>query len=74
MSYQELVNCQIYAERVLSFYKKCNKGETPKSASEAEMIVREYNKEWTPFKRIFGYSIRGYVPTIVDNIGFMVEQ
>ena len=74
MSLQELVNCQVYAERVLAFYKKCNNGETPKSASDADLIVREYNKDFTPFKRLFGYSIRGYFPTIVDHIGFMVEQ
>lgn len=73
MSLTELVNCQVYAERVLALYKKCNHGEAPKTASAAEMAVREYNKEWTPFKRLFGYSIRGHINSIVDYIGFMVE-
>ena len=74
MSYGELVNCQEYAERVLSFYRKCNNGESPAYASDAELAVREYNSEFRRFKDLFGYSIRGYIETIVDCIGFMVEE
>ena len=44
ISYEELINCQNYAERVLNFYKLCNKGKLPLNADEAEMAVREYNR------------------------------
>ena len=74
ISYEELVNCQDYAEKVISFYKLCNKGEVPMTANDAELAVREYNKEYRSFKVLYGYSIRGYIPTIVDCIGFIVEQ
>ena len=74
MSYSELANCQEYAERVLSFYQLCNNGEMPMYASDAETAIREYNKEWRSFKSLFGYSIHGYINTIVDSIGMMVEE
>ena len=73
ISYLELANCQDYAEKVISFYKMCNNGELPMCASDTEMAVREYNKEHRSFKAIYGYSIRGYVGTIVDCIGMIVE-
>lgn len=73
ISYEELVNCQDYAEHVLSFYKMCNGGESPKYASDAELAVREYNKEHRSFKAMYGYSIRGCIDIIVDCIGMMVE-
>ena len=73
ISYEELINCQNYAERVLNFYKLCNKGKLPLSADEAEMAVREYNRERHSFKSIYGYSIRKYLETIVNCIGFYVE-
>ena len=73
MSYGELVDCQDYAEKVVAFYKMCNNGELPMYASDTELAVREYNKEHRSFKAIYGYSIRGYVNTIVDYIGMIVE-
>lgn len=73
ISYGELVNCQNYAEKVVDFYKMCNNGELPRYASDAEMAVREYNKEHRNFKAMYGYSIKGYINTIVDCIGFIVE-
>ena len=74
LSYQELVWCQTYAEHVLNLYKKTNNGEPPRNASDAELAVREYNKEIRRFKDMFGVSIRKYIPTIVETIGFMVES
>ena len=74
LSWGELANCQNYAEHVLDFYKLCNKGETPKTACVAELAVREYNKERRNFKALYGYSIRGYIDTIVECIGLAVEQ
>jgi hypothetical protein len=74
ISYGELANCQTYAEDVLGFYKKCNKGEVPRDATEAELAVREYNREFRNFKAMFGYSIRGYVDDIVQCIGLIVEK
>ena len=73
ISYGELANCQDYAEKVIDFYKMCNNGELPRYASDAEMAVREYNAEHRGFKCLYGYSIRGYIDTIVDCIGFIVE-
>lgn len=72
--YGELANCQNYAEKVVSFYKMCNNGELPMYASDAEIAVREYNKEYRSFKAMYGYSIRGYIKTIVDCVGMIVEQ
>ena len=74
ISYEELANCQNYAEKVIEFYKLCNNGEMPMNASDAELAVREYNKEHRSFKAMYGYSIRGYIETIVDCIGMIVEQ
>jgi len=74
ISYGELANCQDYAERVVELYKKCNKGELPTSQCDAELAIREYNKEHKKFKTLYGYSIRGYIPTIINNIGLIVEQ
>lgn len=74
LSYGELADCQQYAELVLNLYKKCNNGDAPRNASDAELAVREYNNEWRKFKHLFGYSIRGYIDTIVDCIGLMVEE
>ena len=73
MSYGELANCQRYAEDVVSFYKMCNNGDVPRTASWAETVVREYNNEFRKFKAMFGYSIRGYIDTIVECIGQIVE-
>lgn len=73
ISYGELASCEDYAERVVNFYKMCNNGKLPRYASDAEMAVREYNKEYKSFKALYGYSIRGYINTIVDCIGFIVE-
>lgn len=73
ISYGELANCQDYAERVVAFYRLCNKGDVPTSASDAELAVSEYNNEWRSFKSLYGYTIRGYIDTIVECIGFMVE-
>lgn len=74
ISYVELANCQDYANKVVSFYKMCNNGNLPMNASDAELAVREYNKEHRRFKDLYGYSIRGYVETIVDCIGMIVEN
>ena len=74
ISYEELANCQNYAEKVIEFYKLCNNGEMPMNANDAELAVREYNKEHRSFKTMYGYSIRGYIETIVDCIGMIVEQ
>ena len=74
ISYAELVNCQDYAEKVVAFYKLCNNGELPMYASDAELAVREYNKEHRSFKSLYGYSIRGYINEIVDCIGLIVES
>lgn len=73
ISHGELVNCQNYAERVIDFCKLWNNGEMPRTASDAEIAVREYNKEHRSFKAMYGYSIRGYINTIVDCIGMIVE-
>ena len=73
ISYGELANCQDYAEKVITFYKMCNNGELPRNASDAELAVREYNKEHRSFKVMYGYSIRGYINTIVNCIGWIVE-
>lgn len=74
MSYEELIHCRDYAEKVVDFYKMCNNGELPMYASEAELAVREYNKEHRSFKVMYGYSIKGYFETIVDYIGLIVER
>lgn len=73
ISYGELINCQDYAEKVVVFYKMWNHGKLPRAASDAELAVREYNKDYRSFKAMYGYSIRGYVNTIVDCIGMIVE-
>ena len=73
ISYQELANCQLYAEHVVNFYKHCNNGEVPKNASEAELAIREFNSDFRSFKAMFGYSIRGYISHIVDCIGLIFE-
>lgn len=73
ISYGELVDCQNYAEKVIAFYKMCNHGKLPMSRDDAELAVREYNKDYRSFKAMYGYSIRGYVNTIVDCIGMIVE-
>ena len=74
ISYGELANCQDYAEKVVAYYKLWHKGELPMYASDAEMAVREYNKERRGFKALYGYSIKGYIETIVDCIGMIVEE
>lgn len=74
ISYGELANCQDYAEKVVAFYRMCNNGELPMYASDGELAVREYNKELRSFKALYGYSIRGYIETIVDCIGTMVAE
>lgn len=73
ISYGELIDCQNYAEKVVACYKMWNHGELPRTASDAEPAVREYNKDIRSFKAMYGYSIRGYVNTIVDCIGMIVE-
>ena len=73
LSYGELANCQDYAEKVVSYYKLWNNGKLPMNSTEAELSVREYNKERRSFKALYGYSIRGYVENIVDCIGLIVE-
>ena len=73
ISYGELIDCQNYAEKVVAFYKMWNHGKLPRTASDAELAVREYNKNYRSFKAMYGYSIRGYVNTIVDCIGMIVE-
>ena len=74
ISYGELANCQDYAQRVINFYKLCNAGNVPIYASDVELAIKEYNKEYKPFKNIYGYSIRGYINTIIECIGFIVES
>lgn len=74
ISYGELANCQDFAERVVSYYKLCNHGELPMYINDAELAIREYNRERKSFKSLYGYSIRGYVDTIISCIGFIVEQ
>ena len=74
ITYGELVDCQDYAERVINYYKLCNNGELPKTATDAEIAIKEYNKEHKPFKRLYGYPIRGYIQVIIDSIGLIVEQ
>jgi hypothetical protein len=74
ISYQELVNCQEYAERIVSLYEKAWHEEFPHDINFAELAVREYNKELKSFKRLYGYSIRGYIPVIVQCIGAIIES
>lgn len=74
MSYQELIYCQAYADRVLNLYKKCNGGKVPKTASDAELAVTEYNKECKSLKSLYGLSIKKYLPIIVDLIGYSIEN
>ena len=74
ISYGELANCQDYAEKVVAYYKFCNNGELPMYASDAEIAVIEYNNERRTFKSLYGYSIRGYIKTIVDCIGSFIEE
>ena len=74
ISYQELIDCQDYAEKVVDFYKDTHNDELPMTASDAEIAVREYNNELCMFKRLYGYSVKGYIQTIVDCIGAIVEQ
>lgn len=74
ITYGEMVDCQDYAERVINYYKLCNNGELPKTATDAEIAIKEYNKEYKPFKQLYGYPIRGYIKIIIDCIGFIVEQ
>jgi hypothetical protein len=74
MSYLEYANCQDYAEKVLGYYRLWNKGRVPKDPAEAELAVREFNKERRKFKDLYGYSIRGYIQPIVNCIGWIVES
>lgn len=74
ISYGELVNCEDYAQKVVDCYKMWNHGKVPLNRGEAELAVREYNNEIRSFKAMYGYSIRGYVNTIVDCIGLIVER
>ena len=74
ISYQELIDCQNYAEKVVEFYKDTHSDELPMTASDAETAVREYNRHFCGFKGMYGYSIRGYVQTIVACVGLIVEQ
>ena len=74
ISWGELADCEAYAEEVIDFYKLRNKGDVPTNATDAELAIREYNKEYRSFKSMFGYSIRGYIDDIVFSIGFIVES
>lgn len=74
ISYNELVDCQDYAQKVISYYKMWNAGAVPTNATDAENAVREYNRERRSFKALYGYSIRGYIETIVDCVSFIVEE
>ena len=73
ISYAELANCQDYAKKVVAFYKMCNNGKLPMYVNDAELAIREYNKERRSFLSLYGYSIRGYVDTIIECIGMIVE-
>ena len=73
MSRGEIADCIDYAERVLNYYKLCNRGAVPGGPQEAAQAVREYNREYKPFRVLYGYSIRGYVNTIAENIGLIID-
>ena len=62
ISYFELYNCQDYVERVLDFYMLCNNGKKPLCIDDAEIAIREYNKEYKPFKRLCWPIIRCFKP------------
>ena len=73
LSYQELANCQHYAEQVVDFWR-CGHGITPMYVDDAEKVVREYNRCINSFRKLYGVSIMDYIQTIVECIGLIVEQ
>lgn len=72
ISWQELFNCETYAEKVLERYKRIHKGKVPTCVCETEYEVRKYNRSVESFNKMFGYPIRGYVEHIVISIGIMI--
>lgn len=81
LSWKEAADCADFAQRIVDdavFW-----GDSlPESADEAEALVRDYNKYLRSsnkrihgyFKALYGYSIRGYIPYIVENIGLIVAE
>lgn len=81
LSWKEAADCADFAQRIVDdavFW-----GDSlPESADEAEALVRNYNKRLRSsnkrirgyFKALYGYSIRGYIPYIVENIGLIVAE
>ena len=74
LSWKEAADCADFAQRIIDdavFW-----GDSlPESADEAEALVRNYNKRIHGyFKALYGYSIRGYIPYIVENIGLIVAE
>lgn len=74
MSYEEIVYCNLYAEQVIDYYKKCNNGELPMSRTDAEWTLEQYNNGQHSFKSLYGLNIDDYVDVIIETIGFMVEM
>ena len=72
MSYEEILNCQEYAEMVIKYYRSKNNGEDPIYASDAEIAILEYDKK-NSFKSLYGDSVEVYLEEIITEIGFMVE-
>ena len=62
----ETRDCRDYASKVSALFRFRNAGRKPKDTDEAIRMVQEYNKDILSFKDVYGYSIRGLVPTIAD--------
>lgn len=61
----ETRDCADYAARANALFKFRN-ARKPRDIDEATKWVQEYNKEILSFKELYGYSIRGFIPAIVD--------
>lgn len=75
LSWKEAADCADFAERVVK-YAEWMYAPLPKSPCIAEAYIRSYNKRkgGSYFKALYGYSIRGYIPYIVENIGLIVAE
>ena len=64
ISYEELINCQNYAERVLNFYKLCNKGKLPLSSllTNIKLYAARFEDDYTLSQSIFN----PYPETLID--------
>lgn len=76
LSWKEAADCADFAERVIK-HAQWMHAPLPQSACVAEAYVRSYNQHkghYSYFKVLYGYSIRGYIPYIVENIGLIVAE